>query len=225
MSTALTTATDALTVSAWRDYDPEACALPGMFLGDIELTGPAGEESDRLWESGARRVQLREPVDLTDLTAPGAAVRAVRTLSLVRDLTARAVLVEWNLRLDPEAPDDTWRALSHLQPPGSLHGPGDAAGDLRRWREGHYLCKCLWRQGPGFVQIRDRRWGELRRFTAEEPEYQQVIAALTYGAPAASVPAAVLADFLEERLVLQVGDLAWWLPYRVNRWIQEAMAI
>ncbi|MEU9101009.1 DUF5825 family protein [Streptomyces sp. NPDC048361] len=249
MSSALTTATEALTVSAWRDYDPEACALPGMFLGDIELTGPMGEESDRLWEIGARHVRLREPVDLTGLcditdatgatestgaiespgsaglAAPGAADRAVRTLSLVRDLTARAVLVEWKLRLDPAAPADTWRALSHLQPPGALLGPADAAGDLRRWREGHYLCKCLWRQGPGFVQIRDRRWGELRRFTADEPEYQQVIEALAYGAPAASVPAAVLADFLEERLVLQVGDLAWWLPYRVNRWIQEAMAI
>ncbi|MCX5387225.1 DUF5825 family protein [Streptomyces sp. NBC_00083] len=225
MSTALTTATEALTVSAWRDYDPEARALPGMFLGDIELAGPMGEESDRLWESGVRSVRLHDPVDLADLTAPGAADRAVRLLSLVRDLTARAVLVEWKLRLDPSAPDDTWRALSHLQPPAALHGAADAAADLRRWREGHYLCKCLWRQGPGFVQIRDRRWGDLRRFTAEEPEYQQVIADLTYGAPAASVPAAVLADFLEERLALQVGDLAWWLPYRVSRWIQEAMAI
>ncbi|MFE1958916.1 DUF5825 family protein [Streptomyces sp. NPDC059479] len=28
-----------------------------------------------------------------------------------------------------------------------------------------------------------------------------------------------------ERLVLQVGELEWWLPYRVNRWVQEAMAI
>lgn len=225
MSTALTTGADALTVAAWRDYDPEACALPGMHLGDIELTGPLDEESDRLWEAGARLVRLREPVDLAALGAPGADERAVRLLSLVRDLTARAILVEWKLRLDPAAPDDTWRALSHLQPPQSLHGPADAAGALRGWREGHYLCKCLWRQGPGFVQIRDRRWGELRRFTADEPEYQRVIETLAYGAPAGEVPAAVLADFIEERLVLQVGGLAWWMPYRVNRWIQEAMTI
>ncbi|MFI6470080.1 DUF5825 family protein [Streptomyces sp. NPDC050516] len=222
MSTALTTATEALTVAAWRDYDPDACALPGMCLGEVELTGPMGEESDRLWELGARRVRLPEPVDLND---PRRADRAVRALSLVRDLTARAVLVEWKLRLDPAAADDTWRTLSHLQPPQRLEGPADAAGDLRRWRDGHYLCKCLWRQGPGFVQIRDRRWGDLRRFTADEPEYQQVIETLAYGAPATSVPPAVLADFVEERLVLEVGELAWWLPYRVNRWIQEAMAI
>ncbi|GGY42576.1 DUF5825 family protein [Streptomyces xanthochromogenes] len=225
MSTALTTTTEALGVAVWRDYDPEACTLPGMYLGEMELTGPPAEESDRLWKLGARRVRLPEPVDLADLAAPGAAERAVRALSLVRDLTARAVLVEWKLRLDPAAPDDTWRTLSHLQPPQRLEGPADATADLRRWRDGHYLCKCLWRQGPGFVQIRDRRWGDLRRFTAEEPEYHRTIEALAYGAPAASVPAAVLADFLGERLVLAVGELAWWMPYRVNRWIQEAMAI
>ncbi|MGW2484840.1 DUF5825 family protein [Streptomyces sp. NPDC001571] len=225
MSTALTTAIEALTVAAWRDYDPEACTLPGMYLGELELAGPLAEESDRLWELGTRRVRLPEPIDLAGLEAPGAAVRAVRALSLVRDLTARAVLVEWKLRLDPAAPDDTWRTLSHLQPPQLLEGPADAAGELRRWRDGHYLCKCLWRQGPGFVQIRDRRWGDLRRFTAEEPEYRETIESLAYGAPSASVPGAVLADFLGERLVLEVGELAWWLPYRVSRWIQEAMAI
>ncbi|MFE4862168.1 DUF5825 family protein [Streptomyces sp. NPDC056670] len=225
MTTALTTATDVLAVAAWRDYDPEACTLPGMYLGEVELTGPPAEESDRLWELGARRVRLPGTIDLAGLDAPGAAERAVSALSLVRDLTARAVLVEWKLRLDPAAPDDTWRTLSHLQPPQRLDGPAGAAGDLRAWRDGHYLCKCLWRQGPGFVQIRDRRWGDLRRFTAEEPEYRQTIGALAYGAPSASVPAAVLADFLGERLVLEVGELAWWMPYRVNRWIQEAMAI
>ncbi|WHM35923.1 DUF5825 family protein [Streptomyces sp. BPTC-684] len=225
MSTALTTRTAALTVAAWRDYDPDACALPGMHLGDLELTGPAGEEADRLWETGVRRVRLAEPVDLADPRAPGAAHRAVRALSLVRDLTARAVLVEWRLRLDPAADADAWQVLSHIQPPQRLEGPADAAEALRRWRDGHYLCKCLWRQGPGFVQIRDRRWGDLRRFTADEPEYHEVIEALVHGAPADSVPPAVLADFLSEKLVLEVGDLAWWLPYRVNRWIQEAMAI
>ncbi|MFD9794416.1 DUF5825 family protein [Streptomyces sp. NPDC059070] len=224
MSTALTTHAAALTVAAWRDYDPDACTLPGMFLGELELAGPIEGESDRLWETGVRRVRLPETVDLADLSAPGAAREAVRALSLVRDLTARAVFVEWKLRLDP-ADEDLWKVMSHIQPPQRLEGPADAAGALRGWRDGHYLCKCLWRQGPGFVQIRDRRWGDLRRFTADEPEYHEVIESLAYGAPADSVPAAVLDDFRSERLVLEVGELAWWLPYRVNRWIQEAMAI
>lgn len=212
-----------LTVAAWRDYDPRACALPGMRLGDVRIDGPVAAEADRLWELGARRVRLPRPVDLAAAGADGAA-RAVRDLCLVRDLTARAVFVEWRLRLPPE-PADGWRDLSHLQPPSELDGPADAADALARWREGHYLCKLLWRRGPGFVQIRDRRWGDLRRFTAEESEYGGAIAALAYGARADAVPAAVLAEFREERLVAEVGPLVWWLPYRVRRWIQEAMAI
>lgn len=230
MSTILTPPVTAdggpLTVTAWRDYDPEACALPGMHLGAVDLAGPVAEECDRLWESGARRVRLPGVVDLTDAGTgtPEAAARTVRALSFVRDLTARAVLVEWRLRLAP-GPEDHWQVLCHLQPPQGIEGhpAGDEA--LRTWREGHYLGKCLWRRGPGFVQIRDRRWGRLLRFTADEPHFQEAIDRLAYGAPADSVPADALADFREEKLVLAVGDLAWWLPYRVNRWSQEAMAI
>lgn len=222
-----------LTPSAavWRDYDPVACALPGMFLGDIALTGPVAEECDRLWELGARRVRLSDVVDLADSGTPDAAARAVRTLSLVRDLTARAVLVEWDLRPDPDggatATEDISRLLSHLQPPQRIEGvdPTRAEDALRTWRNGHYLGKCLWRRGPGFVQIRDRRWGDLRRFTVDEPHYQGAIERLAYGAPASAVPSDALADLREERLVLAVGDVQWWLPYRVNRWIQEAMTI
>ncbi|MCI0383736.1 DUF5825 family protein [Streptomyces sp. CNQ085] len=203
-----------LTVAAWRDYDPRACALPGMRLDDVRVEGPVAAAVDRLWEA----------VDLTAAGDPGAAARAVRDLCLVRDLTARAVFVEWRLRLPPE-PSDGWQVLGHLQPPGELEGPEDAAGALARWRQGHYLCKCLWRQGPGFVQIRDRRWGDLRRFTADGPEYHAAITALDHGAHAGDVPAPVLAEFREERLVADVGPLVVWLPYRVRRWIQEAMTI
>ncbi|WP_405625541.1 DUF5825 family protein [Streptomyces sp. NBC_00016] len=222
-----------LTPSAavWRDYDPVACALPGMFLGDIALTGPVAEECDRLWELGARRVRLSDVVDLADTGTPDAAARAVRTLSMVRDLTARAVLVEWDLRPDPDggatATEDVSRLLSHLQPPQRIEGvdPARSEDALRTWRNGHYLGKCLWRQGPGFVQIRDRRWGDLRRFTVDEPHYQEAIERLAYGAPESAVPPDALADLREERLVLAVGGVQWWLPYRVNRWIQEAMTI
>ncbi|MCI3935335.1 DUF5825 family protein [Streptomyces sp. AN091965] len=209
------------TLLAWRDYDPDACALPGMFLGEVPLPGPARGEAARLWELGARRVRLPAPVDLTAATDPAA---ALHRLSLVRDLTARAVMVEWELLLDPDA-GDSWRVLSHLQPPAALHGPTDAEASLRTWRRGHYLCKCLWRKGPGFIQIRDRRWGELRRFTADEPEYATAIDLLDHGAPADSVPQEALDDFRGEKLVLDVGPYAWWIPYRVSRWLQQSIAI
>ncbi|GAA5608955.1 hypothetical protein CP981_34320 [Streptomyces platensis] len=224
MTSTATPPTRALTLHAWRDYDKDACALPGMSLGAVDLTAPPDDQAARLWELGARRVEFTGEIDLTAVDDPADADRAVRSLCLIRDLTARAVLVQWQLRLPPE-PDDGWRDLSHLQPPRTLTGPTDPAAALAEWRNGHYLCKCLWRQGPGFVQIRDRRWGELRRFTAEEPEYQQAIDRLSYGAPLRDVPPAIAADFLAERLVSRTGPLLWWLPYRVNRWIQEAMAV
>ena len=218
-------------VLGWRDHDPTARELPGMFLGEVDTSGDPAGAADRIWQLGARRVQLPETVDLTGRAGPERAVRTVSALSLVRDLTARAILVDWELRLGPAT--DAWKVLGHLQPPRTLHTPDapdtpdtpDADETLQAWRRGHYLCKCLWRVGPGFVQIRDRRWGELRRFTADEPEYRTTIERLAYGAPADTVPAAVLDDFRAERLALDIGPLAWWVPYRVNRWLQESMAI
>ncbi|SHN10063.1 DUF5825 family protein [Actinacidiphila paucisporea] len=216
----------ALAVSAWRDYDPEVCAVPGMGLGERRLTGPVAEEATRLWADGARRVRLAEAVDLTAAGSADGAVRAVRQLSLIRDLTARAVLVEWTLRTATDDPEG-WRALGHLQPPQHVHGlPAAAAADqLRDWREGHYVGLCLWRQGPGFVQIRDRRWGGLARFTVDEPHYQQAIARLSYGALAGDVPDDALSDFLGERLVLPFGRLNWWAPYRVARWSRGGIMV
>ncbi|MFC0597562.1 DUF5825 family protein [Streptomyces palmae] len=216
---------DELSVLAWRDYDPDACRVPGMELGEVRLTGGAGEEARRLWELGARQVQLPYAVDLAAAADdPRAAARAVRALCLVRDFTAQALVVRWRLRLPADGPD-AWQPLNHLQPPLELTGPGDPAAALQTWRENHYLCKCLWRQGPGFLQIRDRRWGELRRFTVAEPGYPEAIAQLSDGAPCHALPPEILADFRAEQLVGQVGDLAWWLPYRVRRWIQEAMTV
>ncbi|QMU69726.1 DUF5825 family protein [Streptacidiphilus sp. P02-A3a] len=218
------TVADTVLVSAWRDYDPVARALPGMALGAIELDGPAADWSRRLWELGARFVSVPGAVSLAPPADAGTARRRLRRLSLVRDLTARAVLVDWELELDPAQPEG-WRLLSHLQPPRRLSGVPEAEQALAGWRDGHYLGKCLWRQGPGFVQIRDRRWGHLARFTVDEPHYQLAIEQLAYGAEPAEAPADAVADFTEERLLLHLGPLAWWLPYRVDRWTQEAMAI
>lgn len=213
------TGTGELTVTAWRDYDPEVCALPGMDLGRRTLAAGVAEECERLWADGARRVRLAEAVDLTSTATPEGARRAVRQLSLVRDLTARAVLVEWELR-SASADPESWRPLGHLQPPQALHGLPEpvAAEQLAAWRSGHYVGLCLWRQGPGFVQIRDRRWGNLARFTVDEPHYLEAIDHLSYGAAAEEVPADALSDFLGEQLVLPIGHLRWWAPYRVLRW-------
>ncbi|MGW1893773.1 DUF5825 family protein [Streptomyces sp. NPDC002004] len=212
-----------LSVRAWRDHDPQVSGLPGMSLGRVPVA-PDADAADRLWARGVRRVELEEPVDLAAPDEP-AHRRALDLLCLVRDLTARAVQVDWELRLSPEGRAEQWKLLSHLHPPRSVTGVPDGEDALYAWRTRHYLCKLVWRQGPGFVQIRDRRWGDLRRFTADEPRYLVAIARLDRGIPHTEVPADILAEFTEEHLALRLGELAWWLPYRVTRWLQEAMAV
>ncbi|GAB7106951.1 hypothetical protein JCM4814A_52650 [Streptomyces phaeofaciens JCM 4814] len=217
-----TTASD-LAIRAWRDLDPQARHLPGMSLGSLPVTAQT-HEVDRLWDLGVRHAELDATVDLST-DDPASHREAVDRLCLVRDLTARAVSVDWDLRLSPRDSAHQWKVLSHLQPPRTLTGLEDAEEVLHAWRTRHYLCKLVWRQGPGFIQIRDRRWGDLRRFTAVEPHYREAIALLGPGAHHADVPVDVLEEFTSEHLILRVGELAWWLPYRVSRWLQEAMAV
>ncbi len=214
-----TTVPPALRVSAWRDHDPAVRTLRGMSLGELDVTGTPAEAARSLWDAGARRVELPGTVDL----AGGApAARALWQLQVVRDLTACAVWVDWRIALDERT---DWRSLSHLQPPAAVSGTGDDEEATRRWRHEHYLGKCLWRRGPGFVQIRDRRWGALHRFTVEETDYQEAIDTLACGTPAGAVPPAVLADLAGEHLVTVLDGHACFLPYRVNRWAQAPMTL
>ncbi|WP_329577745.1 DUF5825 family protein [Kitasatospora sp. NBC_01250] len=219
-------------VRAWRDVEPVTRYLPSMSLGTVEVAGPSGPAAQRLWDLGARRVEIPGTVDLTSpdtatttdtATATATASATVHRLCLIRDLTARAVQVDWTLRLGPRA--EAWEELGHLQPPTALLGPADPDAALRLWTDTHHVGKCLWRKGPGFVQIRDRRWGELRRFTVDEPDYQEVIERLVDGAPQADLPAHILADLRGEQLVGQVGELFWWLPYRVRRWAHAPIVL
>ncbi|WP_372405973.1 DUF5825 family protein [Streptomyces luteireticuli] len=208
-----------LTLTLWRDHDPDACALPGMRIGTEHLDDPGAHHAQRLFDAGARHVVLRQPVDLTGPFDDGRAVRTVRTLNLIAALTALAVSVDWTVRPGPGPRD--WLRLAHLAPPTAVLGVPDPASVLRTWRHDHYICMCMYRRGPGFVQVRDRRYRELRRFTIDEPHYLAAITALEQGAPRAEdLPPDALADFLAEELAVRVGDRAWWAPYRVRRWPQ-----
>ncbi|KUN81502.1 hypothetical protein AQJ66_24195 [Streptomyces bungoensis] len=210
----------AFTVTAWRDHDEAANELPGMRLDPQDIDGRGDDAARRLFEAGARRVVLPRPVDLTDETD---AAWAVRALSFVGDLTSLAIAVDWQVRF--AAGSDAWIPLSHLHPPKAVLGVPDPDGTLRRWRDGYYICKCIYRQGPGFVQVRDRRRGELRRFTIDEPEYRAAIELLADGAPAVDVPTAITDDFLQEELAARIGEFLWWMPYRVRRWSQAPRVI
>ncbi|WP_428936351.1 DUF5825 family protein [Streptomyces sp. ACT015] len=207
-------------VTAARDYDPEVSALPGMSLGRYEIDLSGGEAARRLFAAGARHVTLPRPVDVTD---PADAAWTVRALSFVGALSSMAISVDWRIRTGPDP--DAWRPYSHLHPPTAVLGPPDPAATALAWRTTYYICKCVYRHGPGFLQVRDRRYGELRRFTIDEPEYHAAVAGLADGAHAGTVPEPVLADLMAETLVLRFGDHLWWAPYRVRRWSEAPLVI
>lgn len=219
MTSALT-GTAPFTVTASRDYDPEVGTLPSMSLGRYEIDITGGEAARRLFAAGARHVTLPRPVDVTDAAD---AAWSVRALSFVGDLSSLAISVDWQLHTGPDP--DAWRHYSHLHPPTAVLGTTDPAATALAWRNAYYICKCVFRHGPGFIQVRDRRYGELRRFTIDEPEYHDAIGALTDGARADAIPRPILDDLMGETLVLRLGDHLWWAPYRVRRWSEAPLVI
>jgi hypothetical protein len=142
---------------------------------------------------------------------------------LLRELTGWGVVVDWRLRPGEHA--EVWRRLNHLHPPAELIGQADAEESLASWRETFYLCKCVYRRGPDFVEVRDRRAGELSRFVIDDPVYLAAVDRLIDSAPVSEIDSGALADFVAEGLAGHAGDIAWWLPYRVRRWPWPSMIV
>jgi Family of unknown function (DUF5825) len=208
-------------LTGWRHHDQLVADLPGIALAPepVPATAHTGQTAADLYAHGARRVAVDRVVDLTDAGGPA----DLRALALVRELTSRGVVVDWQLRLPPDTPD--WWLLNHLQPPSQLHA-GPAGEQLRQaWADSYYLDKCIFRNGPGFIQVRDRRSGELNRLTIDEPDYLEPIDRLSEGVAEAAVPPHVVADFAAEGLLWSLAGTLLWLPYRVRRWPWPAMLV
>lgn len=225
-----------LTLTLWREHDEEVLGLglPGLAMGlrdaiaantdgAREATGDGDDPAtlvEGLFRDGLRRAAFSHPVDLTGgMDEP----TLVRAMLLLRELTSWGIAVDWRLR--PGEHTEVWRRLNHLYPPAELIGQPDAQEALDAWRDTFYLCKCVYRRGPGFIEVRDRRNGTLSRFVIDDPAYLAAVETLIGGAPAASVPAGILEDFAAEGLAGIVGGSAWWLPYRVRRWPWPSMIV
>lgn len=194
------------TVTAWRDYR----SRPSDALGEFRLTGAPMSAVQRLFDAGARAVRLACPVDLGATEDP---LGVLRPLAVVRDCTSLGIAVDWQLLL-PDAFD--WRRLSHLWPPTNLTGA--PAGAAEQWRREHYVGRLMYRHGPGFIQVRDRREGVLSKITITEREHLDAVDRTLLPGARDVPPATVLADLASEHLVLRLRDAALWLPYRVRRW-------
>ncbi|MBW3086883.1 hypothetical protein KEM60_03112 [Austwickia sp. TVS 96-490-7B] len=216
--------TTTIPLIVWGHHDvdvPVPAVSPDLIIGDhIPPAGVAiAQRVDEWVRRGVRRVQLPEVVDLTS-KYDGRDV--VTMLMTVAELTSRGMSVDWEL--DLTANMSTWVGITHLAPPRVLHGDADGT-ILAQWRDAFYVDQCLYRHGPGFVQVRDRRDGTLRCIVIDDPAYLHACTALIQGCQTHEVPADILDDYLEEMLVAVVGAWAWWLPYRVRRWPDPSFAV
>ena len=210
-----------------RDHDPAVADIPGIDMGTAEVTGPVADTVAGWLEDGVRKVVLPGVVDLT-VAGPAESADSVRRLVLVRELTSYAIEVDWALRL-PGGDDELWRVYSHLRPPVRVETAGERAEDpaaaATAWRSAFYFDKCTYRRGPGFVQVRDRRAGQLNLLTIDDPAYLAVLAQLVDGAEVTVVDLDIACEFGEEGLVTKVGDRLVWLPHRLRRWPLPSMVV
>jgi hypothetical protein len=182
-----------------------------MFIGERAVAAdPVAAAADMI-RAGARHAVLPETVDLTgDDPASGLA------LGLVRELTGHGAAVDWRLELGDS--HHYGALLSHLFPPSRLScdpGPGDL---LAAWRRDYHLAKLCFRRGPDFIQVRDYRWGNLRRHVIRTRDYEHTFVPLLNGAPAGSLPPTSLSGLRAAELVIEVKDEVCWLPYRLKQW-------
>ncbi|MDH6455841.1 MULTISPECIES: DUF5825 family protein [unclassified Streptomyces] len=218
--------TTPLTLTTWRDHDEEVLQLPALrpLTTVVADSATPAETAAKLYTEGVRRVALDRPADLTGATG---ARTIVSTMLLLGELTSWGIVVDWDVALG--ADPDIWRSFNHLHPPRRILDTEHAkeAADIRQeWRSTFYVGKCVYRRGPGFVQVRDRRaGGSLARYTLDDPGYLEAVDKLAHGCPAEAVAPDVLDHLVGESLAGRAGRLAWWLPYRVRRWPWPSFAV
>jgi hypothetical protein len=199
-------------VELWRDPDVRARNRPGMALGRAEVAGDWAARAAEFTAAGARAVRIGSPVVLCGPDAAGSA----GALALIREFTARGVAVEWTARCRPGCDDHLLHG--HLWPPARVLRGTESTTVTADWRARFFPAKCVFRRGPGFLEVRDRRWGRLELYTVDDPEWIAAVRAMTEGAPASAVPPAAREAFATARLTAGYGERLWWLPYQIRRW-------
>jgi hypothetical protein len=203
--------TTAVEVALRRDYEPAAARVPGVDLGIRLLTGPWVSTVVGLRREGVRQVRIAEPVDL----CADADLSSAHALMLIRELTAQAIVVDWTARCRDGCASRG--RFAHLYPPSRVDGTDDRT-TADRWRRSFFFGKCLFRRGPGFTEVRDRRLGTLEMLTIDEPEHLAAIRILVEGVPAELVPATVRRDLADADLIVEQAGHLWWLPTSAYRW-------
>lgn len=203
-----------MALTLWRDYDCEATALPEMLLTIDGLFPCEADQAQTYFTRGVRRVAFD---GLIDLSGDGDAAGAVRALILLRELTGYGIVIDWALR-----PSGQWRRLSHLYPPSAVVDAPRVAHD---WRTEYHHGRCVARQGPGFIQIRDHRFGALELSTIDHPRYLAAVDRMVKGCSSADIPSPILHECISRGWVLRLRDQVCWLPSRPYRWSCPSMIL
>jgi Family of unknown function (DUF5825) len=199
-------------MTLWKDRDPAARRLAGMYAGSVDRLDDPLTAVASLAASGVRFARLRDPVDLADVNG----VAAAAALVAVRELTSHGIAVDWTIRMPAGAAG--WQRLSHLYPPAVVRCGSESENVTTWWRDSFHAAKCGYRRGPGFLEIRDRRTGSFRRTVIRSARSDQAIAPLLRGMPAAALDETVTRRYLDADLVHQAGQYLWWTPYLIRRW-------
>ncbi len=198
----------AVRLELWRDPTVRDHSLMAMGAVSVEQDWVAG--AGALYRRGVRVVRVDKPVPLCGPQAD----TAMGALVLIRELTGYGVCVEWTAQCRTGCDDH--RLFGHLWPPATVLGV--EAPVAREWRQRFFPAKCVFRRGPGFLEVRDRRWGSLELFTIEEPTWCDAVMAMMEGAPVDLVPRQARQVFAEARFTVTRGGRVWWLPAQVRRW-------
>jgi hypothetical protein len=179
----------------------------------------------RSWPQDADVAALSKRVVSIDQPLPfgTSAADDLRLLRLLREATSNAVRLQWTLEGVPRFP---LSAFAHLVPP--LSGTSPASARLaREWAAAYRYGLFFFRNGPGFVSVKDVRPGqEMRRLTITDGA--EHFMAMTQASCLHDLEAAartVVADAVDADLALAADDSFLVLPYRMRHWPVPYVAI
>jgi hypothetical protein len=160
---------------------------------------------------GAREVELADPLPLASGRPATAAA-----VALLRDCATAALQVRWSATAEPDLDSSL---LHHLPPPAAPAG----SPALAAWRRAYRYGSCHFRQGPGFVRVKDARdrAGPPVLLLADHPDLVATFLRCLDPTPLAELDATGRAavDLLAaERLTLLAGGMVVTVAHRMRRW-------
>lgn len=137
-------------------------------------------------------------------------------LHLLREATSHVVRLRWTLAGIPRFP---LRTHVHLVPPSGGVG-AEAAGYAREWAAGYRYGSYYYREGPGFVMVKDVRPGDdpLRMTIGDGAAHFLAMARARAESDLADDTAALLDTAEQAGLLIRDSGRLLVLPYLMRHW-------